>query len=525
MPPPLSYPALKLVLEYLNVKKRIHLTSRSSFLQRIDKTIPVRAKYFWIEGDWLNLDGFKFTVKHKSWYKNIEAEKYGNLLISYLRGRSSVNADEVYFFEVKTSQDIPVKLELTINKLVSDVCNLEVVLPMITPRSLPLAELSVTVDKDTNVDLEIVRSAKNVIFVPYFCEFIGLETIPNKIVYILQPETDVVRSIIRYWMQNGKEVGTEFLMSCNNRSDLVEKIAILQEEFHKTQGYLEDINEHSFSIPLSSTSKLLVCGGKKHFDEIHLTSRSSFLQRIDKAIPVRAELFCIQEGYLSLDRFKFDVQHKSRYTNEDKKNGKLLMSYLKGRSSINVDEAVFETVKTSQDFPVKLVLTINKLETICCNLEVVIPMINPRSLPLIDLSLILDEPTDVDVKIVRSAKEVSIGTFHELIGLEKLPNKKVDVRLMPITDLVRRIIRYWMQNEKEIGTEFSMSCYNRSDLVEKIAILQEELHETQGYLEEINEHFVSGFSIPLSSTSKLLVYGIVKNENEVYTFELVLKVV
>ncbi|EFO99091.1 hypothetical protein CRE_17887 [Caenorhabditis remanei] len=270
MPSPLSYPALKLVLEYLNVKKRIHLTSRSSFLQRIDKAIPLRARCFWIERDWLNLDCFQFTVKHKSWYKNMEAEKYGNLLISYLRGRSSVNADEVYFFQVKTSEDIPVKLDLTINKLVSDVCNLEAVLPMINPRSLPLAELSVTIDKNTNVDIEIVRSAREVIFVPYFCELIGLETIPNKKVYILQPETDVVRSIIKYWMQNGKEVGTEFLMSCNNRSDLVEKIANLQEEFNKTPGYLEEINEHGFSIPLSSTSKLLVCGGKKHFDEVVL---------------------------------------------------------------------------------------------------------------------------------------------------------------------------------------------------------------------------------------------------------------
>ncbi|KAF1768037.1 hypothetical protein GCK72_007998 [Caenorhabditis remanei] len=257
---------------------------------------------------------------------------------------------------------------------------------------------------------------------------------------------------------------------------------------------------------------------------MHLTSRSSFLQRIDKAIPVRANHFYIEEDYLSLDGFQFTVKPGPWYSNEEKEKGTLLMSYLKRRQSVNADEVYFYEVETSPNIPVKLDLTINKLGYIFTNLEVVLPMINPRSLPLAELSMFDYDDTDIDLEIFRSARDVIFGSSQQSVGLEKIPNKKVYIS-RPKTDFVRKIIRYWMQNEKEIGTEFSMSCEDRSDLVEKIAILQEELHETQGYLEEINQHFVSGFSIPLSSTSKLLVYGIEKNENEWYTFELVLKVV
>ena len=147
---------------------------------------------------------------------------------------------------------------------------------------------------------------------------------------------------------------------------------------------------------------------------------------------------------------------------------------------------VFYDVETSPKIPVKLDLTINKLKYIFSDLKVVLPMINPRSLPLTEISLFDYDDTDIDLEIFRSARNVIFGTSHESVGLEKIPNKKVYFS-RPKTDFVRRIIRYWMQNGKEIGTEFSMSCEDRSDLVEKIAILQEELHETQGYLEEINE--------------------------------------
>ncbi|EFO99215.1 hypothetical protein CRE_17888 [Caenorhabditis remanei] len=276
-------------------------------------------------------------------------------------------------------------------------------------------------------------------------------------------------------------------------------------------------------LPLSYPALKLVLEYVKVEKRIHLTSRSSFLQQIDKAIPVRAKVFWIQEGYLSLDGFQFDVQQKSRYTSEDKKNGKLLMSYLKGRSSVNVDSAIFETVKTSQDIPLKLDFTVNSLTTFCCNLNVVFPMINPCSFPLTEFTMIPYEPTNVDIEIVRSAKQLSITTDDELIGLEKLPNKSV-LLIRPVTDAVR-IIRYWMENGKEVETEFAMICSQRFDLVEMLDALQEKFQEVREELEEIDEHILPGFSIPLSSSSKLLVYGIVKNENEVYTFELVLKVV
>ncbi|KAF1768047.1 hypothetical protein GCK72_008008 [Caenorhabditis remanei] len=271
MHPALSYPALKSVLEYVELEKRIHLTSRSKFLQRIDKTTPVYAKSFSIWGD-LSLDGFQFNVKHQSWDKNMEDEKNGELLRSYLKQRSSVNINLACFSKVKTSEDIPVKLDLTVNKLQTICCNLDAVIPMIDPRSFPITELSMAVNEPTNVDLEIVRSAKRVIF-STSKEVIGLEKLPNKRMYLrCQPLTDVVR-IIKYWIQHGKEVGTEFSTGYSTNSDLRNMMANLQEEFSRSRGYSEEINEHcfsGFSIPLSSTSKLLVYGIGKHLDQLIL---------------------------------------------------------------------------------------------------------------------------------------------------------------------------------------------------------------------------------------------------------------
>ncbi|KAF1767270.1 hypothetical protein GCK72_007229 [Caenorhabditis remanei] len=265
MTPPLSYPALKSVLEYVVVEKRIHLTSRSKFLQRIDKTIPVYAKSIRAWGDNVKLNSLLFTGKNN--YHRAEDEMNGMLLISYLRGRSSINVNLAVFSTVNTSQDIPVKLDLTINKLQTICCNLEVVLSMINSRSLPLTEFSTIIDKPTNVDLEIVRSAKNVIF-STSDKVIGLEKLSNKSVRFRVDglHTNTVAKIIKYWVQNGKEVGTEFTISYSTNLDLSLVVANLQEQFHKTRGYSEAINEHSrsgFCIQLSSTSKLIVHGMEK----------------------------------------------------------------------------------------------------------------------------------------------------------------------------------------------------------------------------------------------------------------------
>ncbi|EFO99152.1 hypothetical protein CRE_17982 [Caenorhabditis remanei] len=270
--------------------------------------------------------------------------------------------------------------------------------------------------------------------------------------------------------------------------------------------------------PLSYPALKSVLEYVKVEKRIHITSRSRFLQRIDKTLPVRAKLIYIWRDYLRLDSFLF-AEKNNHLRAEDKKNGKLLMNYLRGRTNVDVDLAVFTQVKTSQDIPVKLDLKISKLKSDDSNLEVVLPMINPSCFPLTDLSLIINEPSHVDHRIVHLAKNVTFDTNDDLIGLEKLPNKSVYLRVRPITDVVR-IITYWMQHGKEVGTEFLIFYFTTSDLREVMTKLQEEFHKAPEYSEEINKHVLPGFSIQLSSMSKLLVYGIGTHVNE-----LVLKVV
>ncbi|EFO99211.1 hypothetical protein CRE_17878 [Caenorhabditis remanei] len=295
MSPPLSYPGLKCVLEFLDTKKRIHLTSRSRSLRKIDNSIPFRAKILFIWENCLLLDDIVFQTDlersadtDKEVIERLKKEEAnGKEMIAFLIRRFNIHVDEVTFFDVKSLHRCPVgKLDLIVNKISNSGSDFEEFLPMIDKRSFPLAEFSCLV-KDP-INHPIVHSAKHLDFMMCQChtKFPGVEKLPNKSAVFRHHglNSGDILEIIKYWMKHGKDVGTEFLFGYWKKQSESLKIMIklLVEQFPQYQNNLEGVSEKflpeqpRFLIPIDSTKRIQVFGKvppKRYYDPQQLVLR------------------------------------------------------------------------------------------------------------------------------------------------------------------------------------------------------------------------------------------------------------
>ncbi|EFO99245.1 hypothetical protein CRE_17879 [Caenorhabditis remanei] len=263
MPPQLSYPALKLVLEYLDVKKRYHITSRNSALQKIDNTIPFHVKYLKI---W---KGCVYLEELHELLKNHEAKD--EIVKKYLEGRPDTHVNHVKFLYMKSYEQVPLKLNLIINKLETFCCSdFRNFLPMIDSRSFPLKKLKLIQEESIDADHPIIHTTADVVF-----QFNGqnepmngIEKLQREKLTILNigyKNVDAVK-IIKDWIKNGRKIGTEYFL-CFTYLDWIQWVlSDLKNEFDEFQNDLEGINvrflarEPRFSIPMSPTSKIIIYG-------------------------------------------------------------------------------------------------------------------------------------------------------------------------------------------------------------------------------------------------------------------------
>ncbi|KAF1768685.1 hypothetical protein GCK72_000498 [Caenorhabditis remanei] len=88
-------------------------------------------------------------------------------------------------------------------------------------------------------------------------------------------------------------------------------------------------------------------------------------------------------------------------------------------------------------------------------------------------------------------------------------------------------IQYWMENGKEVGTTFACNGYPYVAVDEILTQLRNEFNEIMSELTGVTEQNLTGtpgFSIPLTTSSKILVYGR-RNSEDISNEEIVLKVV
>ncbi|KAF1768042.1 hypothetical protein GCK72_008003 [Caenorhabditis remanei] len=269
----LTYLSLRCVLEYLDALKRIPITLRSRVLQRIDNSIPLRVKNINIQNTHLIIDtkSLQSYAQYEFWLMTDDevkreerrrAEVMKELFVQYLRGKSNIYVDKVLFNKVNNLETVQVKIPITANKLSAYLCNIADLNMMI---SSPLQELCLN-NQPFIVDYPIVHTARSLILksnkrgisVP------GIEKLPNKKVLVIATydcsriERLILR-IIRYWMKNGKDVGTEYLFELhyNVLGSILQRFL---RRFYKFQDLLEEVDDQfhpeapRFLIPINGTS-------------------------------------------------------------------------------------------------------------------------------------------------------------------------------------------------------------------------------------------------------------------------------
>ncbi|KAF1746501.1 hypothetical protein GCK72_022957 [Caenorhabditis remanei] len=151
-------------------------------------------------------------------------------------------------------------------------------------------------------------------------------------------------------------------------------------------------------------------------------------------------------------------------------------------------------------------------------------------LEFLEVSPRLYEPFDVNHPVIDSAQNAIlrlIGHQDKLNGTEKLQRGKLHIENTGFEKVdVVGIIRNWMENGRKIGTEYLLSgdvvcIYNTFLGIER------EFGDFTKKLEEVNERILDSlpqFSIPMSSTANILVYGTEKLVPRI-VYRLVLRVV
>ncbi|EFO84485.1 hypothetical protein CRE_18113 [Caenorhabditis remanei] len=177
MPPkPLSYPALKCVLENLEAVKRFHITARSPGLQKIDKLVPIRldnlcmARYELIFNE-LSIEFWPDVVFNnmrtgKSICYSVRSENSMKKMIDYyLVGRSQILLNQLDSpINNKRKADYAANLKLRVNCLnIRDNNHSDEAIHLIHPDCFPLKTIKTTVIGPETSGHPIFQSARTLI--------------------------------------------------------------------------------------------------------------------------------------------------------------------------------------------------------------------------------------------------------------------------------------------------------------------------------------------------------------------------
>ncbi|KAF1768054.1 hypothetical protein GCK72_008015 [Caenorhabditis remanei] len=286
-PPVLTYPALKCILEFIDVAKRLNITARTKSLKIIDKSVPLRLPTLQLCSDRIIIHNlgirsvlqYRVDIFYKDQYVKGGMVNFGKieamrrLFKYYLGDRSNIYVDSIVF-EEKVRNLLPPELNFTINKLETHYCSFGEFLPMINPNSFPLRKLSMVYPEilsNLTLDHPIVHSAGhlylNVGTRGDQSPMSDIQKLCNKSAFIksISMKSDDCVKIIRYWRENGKEVGTKFIFTFYLPNCIVPMIKALQEPFEEFQDKLEGLNERRFiaglprfAIPINNHSTVIL---------------------------------------------------------------------------------------------------------------------------------------------------------------------------------------------------------------------------------------------------------------------------
>ncbi|EFO99240.1 hypothetical protein CRE_17870 [Caenorhabditis remanei] len=284
MPDGLSYPALRCVLEYLEAARRLHITARSASLQLIDKLIPLRFEKLDINN--LNPIVNDLTIKmHENekilFYLNpenkqeqrtpVKTSRALKMWLHYYFGLKSImHVNKMAFSCYLPTITLPANLNLKVNELDTQRSSFDEFLPFIDPQSFPLKRLTTKVRGPDFFDHPVLLSAEHLIIVVTLASQVEKLTEYQRIQrqqiwfkFDSMSQSINVSKLIVDWMENGKEVGTKFVLM--NMHGLIE-LPLWDSRIDEYQDELEEINERfipglpRFLIPMNQSSKILCYG-------------------------------------------------------------------------------------------------------------------------------------------------------------------------------------------------------------------------------------------------------------------------
>ncbi|KAF1768063.1 hypothetical protein GCK72_008024 [Caenorhabditis remanei] len=241
MPVGLSYLGLRCVLEHLDAVKRIHIASRCAVLRRCEKSIPLRLNYLCIGSElrldycliWLSYEmelEFNDTRRTRVYTRDEPRSVLHAVSVSqnldhqtanekinqyYMGGRTSVYVKRLDIFGSASSLSWSVDSMFKITELNAEDNYFEDFLPIIDPISFPLKSLQTKTAGLHTYDHPVFRSAEALSFNLFEehseAEIICLHKLPCKtILFEYDLEWINIVRMIRYWMENPKEIGTKY---------------------------------------------------------------------------------------------------------------------------------------------------------------------------------------------------------------------------------------------------------------------------------------------------------------------------
>ncbi|EFP11410.1 hypothetical protein CRE_09664 [Caenorhabditis remanei] len=259
---------------------------------------------------------------------------------------------------------------------------------------------------------------------------------------------------------------------------------------------------------------------------IYITARSPALQRFEKSIPIHLEHLMISDN-IDLNDIEMEVysdteiEFKMRekkylrpypmHLTYEKAAEKMNEYYVGGRLNIYTDNFWFFK-KEVENFP-KFIVKTNELTVYNFLLNEILEYINPNSFPLKEMTIECYD--DLNHPHIRSAKKLFIeirddqkNEYSTRINAIQNKNIEIEYETLEWTD-VMGMIRYWMENGKETGTTILRKVFHGDSNDKIVTKLRNEFCEIMSELTGVNDQNLEGtpgFSIPLTTSSKILVY-------------------
>uniref|UniRef100_A0A1I7UDQ5 FBA_2 domain-containing protein n=1 Tax=Caenorhabditis tropicalis TaxID=1561998 RepID=A0A1I7UDQ5_9PELO len=317
-----TYPSLRCIWEYMEPNRRIHITSRSPELRRIDKSIPLHINCLILDENSIEMNDIEYKVHsetetvnpgderyeekpeeerltpgdivadvERSWRREITqftielynrnfrrhnsnskphvlAKRVANLLLG---GRCKIVAKTLQTAEDQKILRLPVGFKVHTSEISCLYHDFPYILPIIES-SFVMNEIETYVSKEETFDHPQLRNAKRVIINGIKeLEFMDkLVTLTNEYVGIVNEtftENEYI-DVIRHWIDNGKPYGTVWEIEHEEIEEYGKLLEELRTEF---DGRLEPFDNividkrqifapGYLAIPLDSKSELVVLG-------------------------------------------------------------------------------------------------------------------------------------------------------------------------------------------------------------------------------------------------------------------------